>query len=67
VVAYLACACVVAADAAPAHNMHIVPATAVTESSRIAPLLSRGRTALVDLARLVAAPCGRLVLMRGSS
>jgi hypothetical protein len=67
VVANLACAWVVAADAAPAHNTHIVPAAAVTESSRMALLLSRARTGLVDSARLVAANCGRLVLMRDSS
>jgi hypothetical protein len=66
-VAYLACAWVVAADAAPAHRAHVAAAMAVTESSRIAPLLMRARTALVDSARLVAATCGWLVLMRDSS
>jgi hypothetical protein len=67
VVVNLACGCAVAADAAPAHNMHVVAATVVTESSRITPLPSRTRAALVDAGSLVAASCGRLVLMRDSS
>src|SRR3984885_11027909 len=56
--------CAVAADAAPAHRLHVAAATAVTDSTRMAPAPSRRRATPAVCAPSAAA---RFSLMRDSS